>query len=135
MNCSMPGFLVLYSLPEFPKTHVHWVSMLFYRLIIYTLLQSFPPSGSFPVSQLFTSGGQYIGAPVSASVFPINVQHWFTLGWLVWALCSARDSQESSPAPQFKSISSSALGLPYGPALTSVNDWKNHSFDSLNLYD
>ena len=42
-------------------------------------LQSFPASGSFPMSQLFTSGGQSIGA--SASVFPINIQGWFPLGF------------------------------------------------------
>ena len=42
------------------------------------LLQSFPVSGSFPVSQLFASGGQSIGA--SASVFPMNIQDWFPLG-------------------------------------------------------
>ena len=42
-------------------------------------LQSFPASGSFPVSQLFTSGGQSIGASVSASVLPVNIQGWFPL--------------------------------------------------------
>ena len=41
--------------------------------------QSFPSSGSFPVSQLFTSGGQIIGA--LASVLPMNIQDWFPLGW------------------------------------------------------
>ena len=46
--------------------------------------QSFPASGSFPVSQLFTSGGQSIGASVSASVLPMNIQGWFPLGWTVW---------------------------------------------------
>ena len=49
---------------------------------------------------------------------------------LVGSPCSPRDSQESSPTPQFKSISSSALRFLYGPALTSIHDyWKNHSFD------
>ena len=43
-------------------------------------LQSFPASGSFPVSQLFTSGGQSIGASASASVLPMNIQDWFPLG-------------------------------------------------------
>ena len=43
-------------------------------------LQSFPESGSFPMSQLFTSGGQCIGAPASASVIPMNIQGWFPLG-------------------------------------------------------
>ena len=48
--------------------------------------------------------------------------------------CSPRDSQESSPTPQFKSISSSVLSLLYGPILTSIHDyWKNHSFDYMNL--
>ena len=42
--------------------------------------QSFPASGSFPVSWLFTSGGQIIGASASASVLPMNMQSWFPLG-------------------------------------------------------
>ena len=44
-------------------------------------LQSFPASGSFPVSQFFTSGGQSIGASASPSVLSINIQDWFPLGW------------------------------------------------------
>ena len=66
-------------------------------------LQSFPESGSFPVSQFFISDDQSIGA--SASVLPMNIQDWFPLG-LVGFPCSPRDSQESSPTPQFKSINS-----------------------------
>ena len=46
--------------------------------------QSFPASGSFPISQLFTSGGQSIGASASASVLPMNIQDWFPLGWTGW---------------------------------------------------
>ena len=49
---------------------------------------------------------------------------------VVGSACSARDSQESSPAPQFKSINSSVLIFLYSPALTSIqNYWKNHSLD------
>ena len=44
-------------------------------------LQSFPASGSFPISQLFTAGGQSIGASASATVLPMNIQDWFPLGW------------------------------------------------------
>ena len=44
-------------------------------------LQSFPASGSFPMSQLFTSGGQSIGVSASTSVLPMNTQDWSTLGW------------------------------------------------------
>ena len=47
-------------------------------------LQSFPASGSFPVSQLFTSGGQSVGVSASASVLPMNIQDWFPLGWTGW---------------------------------------------------
>ena len=47
-------------------------------------LQSFPPSGSFPVSQLFASGGQSIGASASTSVLPVKTQDWSPLGWTGW---------------------------------------------------
>ena len=47
-------------------------------------LQSFPVSGSFPMSQFFTSGGQSIGVSASASVLPVNIQDWFPLGWTDW---------------------------------------------------
>ena len=91
-------------------------------------LQSFPASGSFPVSQFFTSCGQSIGVSASASVFPMNIQGWFPLGWTGWiSLSCPGDSQESYSTPQFKSINSSALSLLYDPARTSIHDyWKNH---------
>ena len=68
-------------------------------------LQSFPESGSFPISQLFKSDGQSIGAPASVSVIPINIQGWFPLGLTGLTPCCSRDSQETSPAPHFESIS------------------------------
>ena len=46
--------------------------------------QSFPASGSFPMSQFFTSGGQSIGVSASASVLPMNIHNWFPLGWTGW---------------------------------------------------
>ena len=53
---------------------------------------------------------------------------------LVGSLCCPRDSQESSPTPQFKSINSSMLGFLYSPTLTSIpNHWKNHCLDETNL--
>ena len=45
---------------------------------------SFPVSGSFPMNQLFTSGGQSIGVSASTSVLPMNTQDWFALGWTGW---------------------------------------------------
>ena len=54
----------------------------------------------------------------------------FLQDWLVWSPWSPKSSQESSPTPQFKSISSLMLRFLYGPALTSIHDyWKNNSFD------
>ena len=46
--------------------------------------QSFPASGSFPMSKFFTSGGQSIGVSASALVLPVNIQDWFPLGWTGW---------------------------------------------------
>ena len=78
-------------------------------------LQSFPASRSFPMSQLFASGGQNIRVSASTSVLSMNIQGWFPLGWTDGSLCSSRDSQESSLIPQFKSINSSALSFLYSP--------------------
>ena len=56
--------------------------------------QSFPASGSFPMSRFFASGGQNIGVSTSASVFPMNIQDWFPLGWTGWiSLLSKRLSR------------------------------------------
>ena len=65
-------------------------------------LQSFPASGSFQMSQLFASGGQSIRVSASASVLPMNIQDSFPLVWTGGSPCSPRDSQESSPTPQFR---------------------------------
>ena len=97
-------------------------------------LQSFPASGSFPMCWLFTSYGRIIGASASASILPMNTHCWFPLGLTGLTSLIPRDSQESSPASQFESISSLAPSLLYGPTLTSVHDyWKNHSFDYMDL--
>ena len=92
-------------------------------------LQSFPASGSFKwVSSQQVA--KVLGVSASASVLPMNIQDWFPLGSKVGSPCCPRDSQESSPTPQFKSINSSALRFLYSSALTSMHDdWKNHSFD------
>ena len=65
-------------------------------------LQSFPASGSFPVSWLFKSGGQSIGASASASVHPVNIQGWFPLG--LTALISLMSKELS------RSFSSTTIG-------------------------
>ena len=104
MGCSMLGLPIPHCLPEFVQS-----------VIFFSCLQPFPASGSFPMSWLFALDGHSIGASASASVLPVSIQGW--------SPCCPRDSQESSPAPQFESISSSVLCLLYGPALTSVHNY------------
>ena len=128
MDCSMSGLPVHHQLPEFTRTHVHWVSDAIQPS--HPLSSSSPPAfnvsqhqGLF-LSRLFTLESQSIGA--SASVLPMNIQGWFPLELTGLISLQSSDCQESSPAPQFKNINSSALSLPYGSALTSVHDyWKN----------
>ena len=90
----------------------------------------FPSIRIFPMSQFFPSDGQSIGVSASASVLAMNIQDWFPLGWTGWTFLQSKESQESSPTPQFKSINSSVLSFLYSPTLTSIHDyWKNHSLD------
>ena len=92
-------------------------------------LQSLPASESFPMSQLFAWDSQSIGVSALASFLPKKSQGWSLQNGLVGSPCSLRDSEESSPIPQFKSISS-ALSFLYIPTLRSIHEyWKNHSLD------
>ena len=94
------------------------------------LPQSLPASGSFPISQLFASGGQVLEFQLQHQSFQWIPRTELLYDGLVGSPCSPRDSQESSPTPQFKSINFSALSLLYGPTLTFIHDYrKNHSFD------
>ena len=85
-------------------------------------LQSFPTSGSFPMSWPFTLHGQSNRALSSASVLPMNIKGWSPYDW---SPCSPRDCQESSQAPQFEHINCSVLVLLYGQMLILIHDyWK-----------
>ena len=92
--------------------------------------QPLPASESFPMSQLFEWGGQRTGVSALASFLPKKSQGWSPLEWTGWISLQSKDSQESSPTPQFKTISSSALSFFHSPTLASIHDhWKNHSLD------
>ena len=84
MNCSMPRFPVLHYLPEFAQTHVHWDCDAIQPS--HPLSSPSPPvfnlsqHQSLPVSWVFISSGQGIGASASASVLPMNIQDWLPLG-------------------------------------------------------
>ena len=135
MNCSMPGLPVYHQLPESTQTHVHWVGD--------AIQPSHPLSSpSPPALNLSQHLGlfQWISSSHQlAKVLEFHLQHqcfrWtlrtdLLLFGLVGSPCSPRDSQESSPTPQFKSINSSALSFLNSPTVTSIADhWKNHSLD------
>ena len=132
MDCSMPGHPVHHQLLEFTQTHVHWVG----DAIQPSHPQSSPSPTAFNLSQhqgLF----QWLSSSHQvAKVLAFQLQHqsflqnWFPLGLTGWISLQSRDSQESFPTPQFKSINSLALSFLYSPTLTSIHDyWKNHSLD------
>ena len=135
MDCSMPSFAVHHQLLEPAKTHVHWVG----DAIQPSHPQSYRSPPAFNPSQhqdLF----QWVSSSCQvAKVLEFQLQHqyfqWvfridFLEDWLVWSPCSPRDSQESSPTLQFKSINSLALSFLHRPTLTSIHGyWKSHSFD------
>ena len=84
MDCSTPGVPVLRCFPEFAQTRASswWCHPTISSSVdpFFSYPQSFPASGTLPVSQLFISGGQSNGVSGSASVFPVNIQGWFPLG-------------------------------------------------------
>ena len=146
MDCSTRGSPVLHYLPEFAPIHVHWAGD--------TIQPSHPPPPPSPVAfNLFQHQGlfQWVSSLHQvAKLLKLQLQHhsfheygiyqWifktnFLQNWLFDHL-SPGDFQESSPTSQFKSISSLALSLLYGPTLTSVHDYwekKKHSFDYMDL--
>ena len=119
------------SLLEFAQTHVHWVS----DAIQPSHPLSSPSSPAFNFSQHQGLFKWVSSLHQVTKVLEFQLQHqsfqWifrvdFLQEWLVWSPCSPRDSQESSSAPQFKSINSSVLSFLFGPTLTSTHYyWKN----------
>ena len=91
--------------------------------------QSFPASGSFPMSWFFASGSQSIGASASASVFPMNIQDWFPFRLTGWISLQSTGLSRVFSNSAVEKHQSSVLSLLYCPTLTSIHDhWKNHSF-------
>ena len=135
MDCSTPGLPVLYYLLEFCPIHVHWVMS--DGDAIHPSRSLVPPS--LPAFSFSHHQGlfQWVGSShqvAKVSVLPMNIQDWFTLGLTGLIPLKSKGSQGSSSVPEFESISSSALSLLYGPAVTSIHDhWKNHNFDYADL--
>ena len=92
--------------------------------------QSFPESGSFLMSQLFSSGGQSIGVSASTSVLPMNTQDWSPLGWTGWMSLQSKGLSRVFSNTTVQKHNFSALSFLHSPTLTSIHDhWKNHSLD------
>ena len=135
MDCSTPGFPVHHQLLELTQTHVHRVGDATQQS--HSLSSTSPPT--FNLSQHQGLLKWVSSSHQMAKVLELQLQHqcfqWifgtdFLEDWLVSSPCSPRDSQESSPTPQFKSINSSALRFLHSPTLTSIHGhWKNHSLD------
>ena len=78
----------------------------------------------------FTSGGQNIGVSASASVLPVTIQDWFSLGWTGWISLQSKELSRVFSNTTVQKINSSVLSFLYGPTFISMHDyWKNHSFD------
>ena len=126
MNHSTPGLPVHHQLPELAQTHVHRVGDTSSHLILCRPLLLLPPIP--PSIRVFSNESTLLMRrpkywSFSFSIFPSKeIPELISL--------HPRDSQESSPTPQFKSINSSALSFLHSPTLTSMHDhWKNHSLD------
>ena len=135
VDCSMPGFPAHHQFPELAQTYVHWVS----DAIQPSHPLSSPSPPAFSLSQ-HQSLFQWVSSSHQvAKILELQLQHqsfqWifrthFFSDLLVRWSCSPRDSQESSPTLQFKSINSLVLSFLFGP--THIHTWlleKNHSFD------
>ena len=134
MNRSTPGLPVHHQYPEFTQTYIHWVSDAIQPS--HPLLSPSPPAPNpssirvfFNESTLPMRWPKYWS--FSFSIIPSKeIPGLIVQNGLVGSPCSPRDSQESSPTPQFKSINSLALSLLHSPTFTSIHDhWKNHSLD------
>ena len=135
MNRSMPGFPVHHQLLESTQTHVRWVSDGIQPS--YPLLSPSPPAlnlsqhqGPFQWVSSLHHVNKVLEFQLQHQSFQWTLRTDLLLDGLVGPPCSPKDSQESSPTPQFKSINSSALSFLHSPTLTSVHEhWKNHSLD------
>ena len=130
MDCSTSGFPVLHHFLELAQTHVHWVSDAIQpsRPLSSPSPPHFnlPEHQSYPMSWLFTSGGQSIGA--SASVLPMTIQDWFPLGLTGLISLQFKGLSRAFPNTTVHQFFGTQPSL--CPTLTSVSDYcKNHSFD------
>ena len=134
MNHSTPGLPVHHQLPEFTQTQIYQVSDAIQPS--HPLLSPSPPAPNPSSIRVFCNGSTLRMRWLKYWSFSFSIIPSKEIPGLICfrmdcgSPCSPRDSQESSPIPQFKSINSSALCFLHSPTLTSIHDyWKNHSLD------
>ena len=130
MDCSTPGFPVFHYLLQFAQTHVHCINdaTQLSRPLSPPSPRAFsllPESGSFPMSWLFVLCGQSIGASVSASVIPMNIQDWFPLG--LTGLISLQSKGLSRVISSTTIQKHQFFGTQLSLWSSSHDYWKNHS--------
>ena len=134
MNRSTPGLPVHHQLPEFTQTHLssRWCHPAISSSVVSfpSHPQSLPASETFPMSQLFSWGGQSTAVSASVSVLPMNTQDWSPLGWTGWISLQPKGLSRVFSNTTIQSINSLVLSFLHSPTLTSIHDhWKNHSLD------
>ena len=102
-------------------------------VVPFSLLQSFPASGAFPMSQFFESGGQSIGVSASASVLPMNIQDWFPLGWTDWTSLQSKGLSIVFSNTAVQKHEFLAVSFLYSPTLTSIHNYWKNSFDKMDF--
>ena len=103
-------------------------------VVPFSHLQSFSESGSFQMSQFFTSSGQSVSISASISVLSMNIQDWFPLGLTGWISLQSKGLSRVFSNTTVQNHQFFSVQLSLGPTLTSIHDyWKNQSFDYVDL--
>ena len=138
MDCSMAGLSVHHQLLGSTETHVHWIGDAIQPS--YPLSSPSPPAFNLSHHQnLFQWSVLHIrwpniGALVSASVLPVNIQDWFPLGLTGLISLQSKGLSRVFSSTIDQSINSSVLSFLYSPTLTFIHYWKTHSFGPIDRW-
>ena len=134
IDCSTPGSSIFLSLGvcsnSCPLSQWCYLTISSSAASFSFCLQSFPASGSFPMSQIFAAGGQINGTSTSVSIPPMNIQGWFSLGLIGLISLQSKGLSRVFSRTTIRKHQFFSLSLLYGPTLTSIYDyWKKLSVD------
>ena len=128
MDCSTPGFPVHHQLLAYSNSSQssQWRHPSISSSVIpfSSHLQSFPASGSFQMSQLFTPSGHSIGVSASVSVLPMNIQDWFPLGFFFKLLCEKETERQQGLSWRNQGNKTKWNTLPYLVDVLAGQNWR-----------